>query len=251
MANTNGQPGSRKLAHIERQVRAALRSEPRLGPQFKLEELNLEDGCVILLRGEAPDVAAKKIALERVARIPGVSAIADHLHVKPAAKMQDDEIRVHIRNGLIGEAGFEGIEVREFDDGAFLQIRGAPLGALGNIGIEVSKGVVILTGNVPTLTSKRLAGVIAWWVSGTRDVVNGLAVEPTEEDGPDRIADAVRIVLEKDPLVDADQVKVGVRKTVVRLTGSVRSETQHQAAERDAWMVFAVDNVINEINVSP
>lgn len=251
MANTNEQPGSQKLADIEHQVQSALRSEPRLGHQFKLEELKLEDDGVILLRGEAPDVAAKKIALERVASLAGISAIADHLHVKPATTMQDDEIRVHVRNGLIGEAGFEGIEIREFDDGEFRQVRGAPLGALGDIAIEVSKGVVILTGNVPSFTSKRLAGVIAWWVPGVRDVVNGLAVEPDEEDGADRIADAVRIVLEKDPLVDAGQVKIGVRKTVVRLTGTVRTETEYQAVERDAWMIFAVDDVINEIDVNP
>jgi osmotically-inducible protein OsmY len=165
--------------------------------------------------------------------------------------MQNDEIRIHVRNGLIGETGFEGIEIREFDDGAFHQIRGAPLGPLGDIGIEVGEGVVILTGKVPSLTSKRLAGVIAWWVPGVRDVVNGLAVEPDEEDGPDRIAEAVRIVLEKEPYVQADHVKVGVRKTIVRLTGSVRTVTERRAAERDAWMIFAVDDVINEIDVSP
>jgi osmotically-inducible protein OsmY len=251
MTNTNGQPGSEKSADIERQIRTVLRSEPRLSPQFKLEELKVEDDGVILLRGEVPDVATKKIALQHVAKIPSIRAIADHLHVKPAATMQDDEIRIHVRNGLIGEAGFEGIEIREFDDGTFQLIRGAPVAALGDIGIEVSKGVVILTGNVPSLTSKRLAGVIAWWVPGFRDVINGLAVEPDEEDGPDRIAEAVRIVLEKEPYVDADQVKVGVRKTVVRLTGAVRSETERRAAERDAWMIFAVDDVINEIDIRP
>ena len=65
------------------------------------------------------------------------------------------------------------------------------------------------------------------------------------------IAEAVRIVLEKEPYVAANHVKVGVRKTVVRLTGSVRTETERRAAERDAWMVFAVDDVINEIEVIP
>ena len=236
---------------IEEQVRTALRSEPLLGPRFTLEELKLESDGVILLRGEVISVAAKKIALERVAKIAGIKAIADHLHVKPAATMQDDEIRVHVRNGFLGEAGFEGLEIREFDAGAFRLTRGAPLGATGNIGIEVKRGVVILTGNVPSLTSKRLAGVIAWWVPGVRDVVNGLAVEPDEEDGPDRIAEAVRVVLEKDPLVDASRVKVGVRQTIVRLTGRVPAEIEREAAERDAWMTFAVDGVINEINVRP
>jgi osmotically-inducible protein OsmY len=244
-------PDKEPAAVIEQEVRTVLRSEPRLGPRFKLEELRLEEDGVILLRGEVPDVATKKLALQHVAKIPGIDAIADHLHVHPATTMQDDEIRVHVWNGLIGEASFEGIEIREFDDGEFRLIRGAPLGAFGDIGIEVKGGVVILTGSVPSLTSKRLAGVIAWWVPGARDVVNGLAVEPNEEDGPDRIAEAVRIVLDKEPYVAADHVKVGVRRTVVRLTGSVRTETEREAAERDAWMVFAVDDVINELEVIP
>jgi osmotically-inducible protein OsmY len=92
---------------------------------------------------------------------------------------------------------------------------------------------------------------MAWWVPGVRDVVNGIAVEPPEEDGPDMIAEAVRVVLEKDPFVDATQIRVGVRKTLVRLTGLVPTGTEKEAAERDAWCVFGVDNVINEIEVRP
>jgi hypothetical protein len=52
------------------------------------------------------------------------------------------------------------------------------------IEIEVKHGVVILNGRVPNLAAKCLAGVPAWWVPGSRDVVNGLVVEPPEEDAP-------------------------------------------------------------------
>jgi osmotically-inducible protein OsmY len=232
-------------------ARAALRSLPRLGPRFHLEELAVESDGVLLVRGEVADVASKKLALVELGKVAGVRGIADHLHVKPAAIMQDDEIRVHVRNGLLGEPGFEGLEIHEFDNDDFLLIRGAPGGATGVVRIEVKRGVVILTGRVPSLVSKRLAGVIAWWVPGSRDVVNGLEVDPPEEDGPDRLAEAVRYALEKDPLVNTDGIKVGVRKTVVRLTGSVPSDVQRSAAERDAWMMFAVDNVINELVVAP
>ena len=130
-------------------------------------------------------------------------------------------------------------------------MRGAPLGARGNIDIEVENGVVLLNGRVPGLTSKRLAGLIAWWVSGVRDAFNGIEVSPPEDDGPDMIAEAVRVVLEKDPFVNAGQIRVGVRNTLVRLTGLVPNETERQAAERDAWMVFGVDTVVNEIQVRP
>ena len=40
-----------------------------------------------------------------------------------------------------------------------------------------------------------------------------------------------------------------VREAVVRLTGLVPSETERDMAEFDAWYVFGVDKVINEIEV--
>jgi osmotically-inducible protein OsmY len=109
---------------------------------------------------------------------------------------------------------------------------------------------VILNGRVPGLASKRLAGVLAWWVPGSRDVINGIAVEPPEEDAPIRIEEAVRIALEKDPLLDASKIRIGVRQRTVRLTRGVRSEAERDAAEWDAWYVFGVDDVINEIEVN-
>jgi len=41
--------------------------------------------------------------------------------------------------------------------------------------------------SMPGLTSKRLAGVMTWWVPGVRDVVNGIEVVPPEDDNPDMI----------------------------------------------------------------
>ena len=91
-------------------------------------------------------------------------------------------------------------------------------------------------------------GVLAWWCPGVGDVINGLEAASDQSDGPDRIADAVRVVLEKDPYVDAAQVKVGVRRRTVRLTGFLPSAEQARLAENDAWYVFGVDDVVNEID---
>ena len=89
----NRSPSQDQRSEIKAKVRAVLRSEPRLGPMFHLRELKLESEGVILLDGEVPDVAAEKLALEKVAAIPGIAGIADHLHVKPASHMSDKEIR--------------------------------------------------------------------------------------------------------------------------------------------------------------
>ena len=99
------------------------------------------------------------------------------------------------------------------------------------------------------LVLERLAGAMAWWVPGSRDVINGIAIEPPERDAPIRIQEALRTVLEKNPLIDAGQIRVGVRQRVVRLTGIVHLTEQREMAERDAWSIFGVDKVINEIVV--
>ncbi len=232
---------------IEDKVRSVLRSEPRLGPSFHLKQIILENDGSLLLDGEVPGVAAKKLALEKAAAIPGVTGIVDRLHVIPATPMGDSEIRVHVRDALVNELSFERLEIRELDAGNWRLVRGVPQGEKGRIDIEVQDGIVTLNGRVPGLTSKRLAGVLAWWVPGVRDVINGIEVDPPEEDSPDLIEEAVRIALEKDPLVSAGQIRVGARKTVVRLTGATNTAAEREAAETDAWCVFGVDNVLNEI----
>ena len=164
--------------------------------------------------------------------------------------MSDAGILDHLRKAYFAEPAFAALKIKERKAGKLKRVQDAP-DPRGEIEIEVQKGVVILNGRVPGLASKRLAGVLAWWVPGSRDVVNGIAVEPPEEDAPIRIEEAVRIALDKDPFVDASQVRVGVRNRTVRLTGAVRSRKARDAAEWDAWYVFGVDDVINELEVMP
>ncbi len=70
-----------------------------------------------------------------------------------------------------------------------------------------------------------------------------------EEDSPDLIEEAVRVALEKDPIVNASQIRVGARNTIVRLTGAAGTPAEREAAETDAWCTCGVDNVLNEIEV--
>jgi osmotically-inducible protein OsmY len=165
--------------------------------------------------------------------------------------MSDDGILDHLRKAYYDEPAFRQLKLKEREGGKLKLVRDAFEDARGEIEFEVKKGVVILNGSVPGLVTKRLGGVLAWWVPGSRDVINGIAVEPPEEDSPDQIEEAVRIALDKDPFVDESQVRVGVRHRTVRLTGSVHSSEARDAAEWDAWYVFGVDDVINEIEIIP
>lgn len=234
---------------IVRAVRSALGGEPRLDLAHRHVALKVEEGGVLTMEGDLPDVAAKKLALERAAAVDGVRSIVDRIRVQPARKMGDAEIRDHLRDALLSEPAFQGCMLRAY--AGLFPHAAAGEGKAGACALEISvqEGVVTISGEVPSLTHKRLAGVLAWWVPGTRDVVNGIEVVPPEDDGDAEVTDAVRIVLEKDPLVDADEVRVTTRGREVLLEGIVASREQKEIAENDAWCVFGVDRVVDRLEV--
>jgi osmotically-inducible protein OsmY len=225
----------------------AIRSEPRIGPHFKPESLSIDSEGIATIDAEVDTVAVKRLALERIAAIPGIGGVIDRLRVRPASAMSNDGILDHLRKAYYQEPAFHQVAIKERRGREVTLLRDGLPGFNGALEIEVADGVVTLNGSVPSLAAKRLAGVLAWWVPGSRDVVNGLTVDPPEEDGPIQIEEAVRIALDKDPLVDASQIRAGVRGRTVRLTGWVPSASSRDAAEWDAWYVFGVDDVINEI----
>ncbi len=234
--------------NIKKAARAALLSEPRIGAGFRLDDVAYTEDGSLVVAGEVESVAAKKLSLERIGALDGVDLIVDRLHVRPAEAMGDADIRAHLRNAFLQEPSFAALQITELKGAGGERVR-APPEPIGDLDYAVEDGIVTLNGNAPGLASKRLAGVLAWWVPGSRDVINGMAVPDSDIDSPQSIEEAVRIALKKDPFVNAGQIRVGVRHRVVRLTGLVPLEAERDMAERDAWYVFGVDDVINEIAV--
>jgi osmotically-inducible protein OsmY len=233
---------------ILKAVRAAFEHEPRLNLHRYPVHVAVSDGDLVL-ESEVETIAAKKLALELAAAVPGVSGIVDRLRVVPAQPMGDGAIGDHVRDALLQEPVFENCRIGVWDKGRLETYRDPGPNVAGVIEVAVAEGVVTLNGQVPSLSHKRLAGVLAWWVPGSRDVVNGLDVVPPEEDSDDEITDAVRLVLEKDPFVNADQIRVLTTNSVVTLEGLVANDTERDMAEFDAWYVFGVDRVINKLVV--
>jgi osmotically-inducible protein OsmY len=261
-------------AKVERKIRAALEHDTRINLHHDPIEIEY-DGEVVTLSGDVADIAAKRLALEHAAALPEVSAVVDRLRVRPGERMGDGAIAAHIERTLLDDSSFAGFGLRtrvgekqgpKAEPSAFSRIspeppaeergeEGAEDGG-GNglprppwIEISVEDGVVTLDGDVPSLSHKRLAGVLAWWAPGSRDVVNGLGVEPDEEDTDEEILDALRIVLDKDPVVDATQISATCENSVVTLQGLVENESHRDLVEFDAWAIFGVDKVVNHIRV--
>ena len=235
-------------ANIVKSVLAALEQEPRIGLHRHPIDALYSEG-VLTLAGEVDDVAAKKLALEVAGAVPGVSAIIDRLGVVPARSMEDGAIREHVSDLLIQEPVFNLYSIRVKVKGEMETVRKASPESAGVIEVEVEGGAVTLNGRAGSLTHKRLAGVLAWWVPGSRDVVNGMEVVPPMADNDDEVVDAVRIVLEKDPFVNASRIGVSCRDYVVTLDGEAAMPKEREMAEADAWYVFRVNRVINNIKV--
>lgn len=197
---------------------------------FKKNPIHLKmEGDSIVMEGMVEGVADKKRALLLAMGMEGTSGVVDRLRVRPAKHMTDKEIHSHLMDALSEE----------------------PTMNLRDISMEVRDGVVDIEGIVGSLSHKRLCGAFAWWVPGSTDVINSLEVDPPEEDTDDEISDALRIVLEKDRLVDASSINIFTKNWTVTLNGAVKSEAEKDAAEADAWYVWGVNEVVNRLKVVP
>jgi osmotically-inducible protein OsmY len=225
-------------------VAAALEREAMVNLHAFPLMLEFDDG-VLTMEGEVEHIMAKKLALEVAAAVHGVGRIVDRLRLVATESMQDGEIRDHVCNALLAENLLGSCAIWAIVKGKPEVVRETDQGMEGSIDVEVNDGVVVLNGAVPSLSAKRLAGVLAWWVPGSRDVINGIEVSPPEEDNDDEVTDAVRLVLEKDPFVNASQIRVSCSAYTVTLEGIVKNGLQRQIAEADAWYVFRVDRVTN------
>lgn len=233
---------------VLRQVRAALERETRINLHRYPIRLSFSADDLVL-EGEAENIAAKKLALELAGAAVSNARIVDRLRVAPVERMGDAEIRDRVCKTLIQEPGLDACTIRARLTDEMEILRRSVMEPAGDIRVEVEDGVVILNGWVPSLSHKRLAGVLAWWVPSSRDVINGLEETPTEEDNDDEITDAVRLILEKDPFVDAGRIRISSRNCIVTLEGLVSTERVKEMAEYDAWYVFGVDKVVNQLVV--
>ncbi|MCK7583398.1 MAG: BON domain-containing protein [Chromatiales bacterium] len=235
---------------MEKLVLAALEREPEVNlhrwpVRVEYDVVNR----VLTLDGQVQNVAAKRHAYECASRIDGVDGVIDQLRVQPATTRGDGAIRVAVVEALLGEPSLRDCGVHALHKGLMETLRVAP-NSSDMIGISVEDGVIMLTGHVSSLSHKRLAGALAWWTPGCRDVLNEPEVRPAEQDNDAEITDALRLIFEKDPLlVHADDIGVRVTDRAVTLAGVVTTAEERRMAEFDAWYVCGMRAVANDIEV--
>lgn len=231
-------------------IKAILTHDGHFNLQGNPLDIDFDDGIVVL-SGEVEHIAAKKRAVELASGISGVSEVRDLLTVKPASRMGDEEIRNHVRDMLLQEPELHFYAIRQQDAEGLREMRPMSGDLECYINVAVENGIVTLEGQADSLARMRMAGVLAWWVPGTRALRNRIAIVPEEEDNDLEVGDNLLRILEKDPYVDATQIQIRVQDHVVTLSGAVPGLKERDMAESDAWFMPGVRNVINEIQVYP
>ena len=234
---------------ITRQIHGRLEREPRINLHRYPIAIHNADG-VATLEGEVGDIAAKKLALELAASVASVRGIVDRLRVAPGERRGDGAIRDSLARMLLEQPEFRNCRLRKHTNERDEVLREGNHDPVGDIEIAVAEGVVRLEGHVISLPHRLFAGVLAWWTPGRRDVVNALEVRPAYEERDDDVTEALALVLEADPALDASQVRPRCEKWVVTLEGSIPTAQQKHRAELDAWYLSGVDRVINKLQVT-
>jgi osmotically-inducible protein OsmY len=120
------------------------------------------------------------------------------------------------------------------------------------IGVEVDRGVVTLTGTVSSYVKLGEAADIASMVPGVKDVANKLTVTlfgaPRDDTA---ISHAVRSALEWDVTVPEEKIDTIVRSGVVTLKGTVDYWYQRKAAVDAVSHLLGVVSVNDHIVVAP
>jgi osmotically-inducible protein OsmY len=121
------------------------------------------------------------------------------------------------------------------------------------VGVEVDRGVVTLTGTVSSWAKKVAAEEAAHRVHGVLDVANDIVVKipggmPLTDT---EIAQAVRRALDWDVFVPEEQITSTVSNGWVTLAGTVDLWSDRESAERAIRNLQGVRGVTNTITVTP
>jgi osmotically-inducible protein OsmY len=122
-----------------------------------------------------------------------------------------------------------------------------------DVGVEVNKGVVTLTGTVDSYAKKAAAQEAARKVQGVLDVANDIVVHiPSAVARTDtEIAQALRQALEWNVFVPHERIQSTVADGHVTLSGTVEMWAQRDEAYRAVAKLEGVRSVLNNITVIP
>ena len=230
-----------------KKLRAAFEKDHRINLHHSHIELYSRINTLVL-EGSVPNITIKRLA-NHIARqiVDGDFVIEDALRIE-GQSLGDKELKDKVTHILGQEPLFADHTILVRIDGDVHMIHDTRSNT-NRILASIKNGIISLSGTVNSINHRRFAEVLMWWIPGCQQVNNNLQVVPTQSDDDDTLTDAIRMVLEKDPLVHASQLRIGTMAGVVELNGYLPSEEEHLFAVRDTWTVPGVEDVRDNIQV--
>ena len=218
---SNDAPSDRSIAT---EVRSALRSDSRVSSGAC--KVSVKNGRATL-EGRVATYRRKKDILDIVEQIKGVKAIDDKIKVKPASKAADDDLREEVLKALKSDPDIPA----------------------NNISAVVKKGVVTLSGYVPSTPQWDHVREAALSVNGILDVKNLLLVDPKIVRSDTEISkDIVRMLYSLDGL-DVSSVEISVVGGKVVLSGKIDSLVAAKRVVNAAAGIRSVKQVVSKLKV--
>ncbi|GJL68229.1 MAG: hypothetical protein NPIRA06_08640 [Nitrospirales bacterium] len=119
------------------------------------------------------------------------------------------------------------------------------------IDVHTDNGVVMLSGEVPTLLARERAGKIVVSIRGVQALINIISVNPTSRIGDKELRLKVFAALAADPASDSYEITVHATQGRVMLTGTVESWQEKQLTEEVVKSVKGVQSLRSRITVNP
>ena len=196
-------------------------------PLIESNEVGVQvDDGVVTLTGALENYTKKWAAERATFRVEGVRAVANDLTVHTKATRTDTDI------AKAAAAGLEANMLIPHDQ----------------IDVTVNNGKVTLGGEVTWEYQRKGAAGSVRHLAGVRDVINLVRIKQPLPSAFD-VKAGIERALVRAAEVDSDKIHVFTETGTVRLTGTVRSWAEKQAAASAAWRANGVTDVINELEI--
>ena len=237
----------REDAELQRQIETVLKQDAALETS-DISVASVHDGNVVL-SGEAATLSAHQRALEDVRAVRGVRGISSE--IESPDRLGDAEIDPDQEPGSSSSAASD----LWITTKTKLRLMAEPGLSPLAIHVDTRRGVVTLFGAVDSEQTKAQAGDEAQKVAGVRAVQNELQVVPEEsaesqEEVDGMILKGVEDRIAGSPELKDARIRVAVENSVVRLSGTVRSEEDRMRALTLAREASGVDSVLDALELS-
>jgi osmotically-inducible protein OsmY len=218
------------VAFTDERIQQDVIEELKFDPLIKANEIGVAvKNGIVTLTGRVESLQQKWAAEEAAQRVRGVVAVAN-------------EIEVHL----------PGISERSDEDIAAAAVRALQWDAnlsTEDIKVAVSHGRVTLSGEVNWNYQRDEAERAIRRLTGVRAITNLITVRQRQAPNPEELRKRIEEALVRSAQMDAERINVEIQGDKVILTGTVRAWAEKVEADRVAWSIPGVREVVNRITV--